>query len=124
MDAETLDVLRLSAAIEAGLPDQLRGRLTGDTIAALRTDAQALATDLGYAESRAAGGSFSDRIRAAAGRVPAEPVAQPAGIVGVGRGGSATPRQAQPVDMNAVIRGTISARRTIEHRLAEAAFDG
>jgi hypothetical protein len=46
VDSESLDLLRRTAAHEAGLPEQLQGRLVGDSIGELRTDARKLATDL------------------------------------------------------------------------------
>lgn len=50
-DGATLSVLQATAAREAGVPERFAGRLAGDTIAALRSDAQALAAELGVARS-------------------------------------------------------------------------
>ena len=106
------------------MPEQLRGRLAGDSIASLRADAKKLAVELGYAEAqpRAAGGRyarFSDQIRAAAGRAPAVEPEPPTGDVGIGRGAGAVDRPRPRADMNSLIRATREARRGHVLDLAE-----
>jgi hypothetical protein len=114
MDAESLAALRQVAADVAGLPEQLRCRLHGDSLGELTADAHALALDLGYAKPQFA--SFSDQIRVAAGRAPVEPVESPTGDLGGGRGASARPRTRVPATMNARIRAAAGIRgMAIEH---------
>ena len=74
VDAETLQPCSPSSVASAGLPAGLHSRLTGDTVAELRTDAAKLAKQLGLrGAERDATGKFASRdvnaaIRAAAGR--------------------------------------------------------
>jgi hypothetical protein len=119
-----LQLLREIAASEAGLPATLAGRVSGESIGELRKDAKQLALDLGYAspQPRTPSGqyaSFSDQLRAAAGR-PVQPAEQPPqGDIGVGRGGAAIPRQPQPADMSSLIRAAAGIRSSAVHDLAE-----
>jgi hypothetical protein len=123
VDDETSQTLRELAAREHGLPQELARRVNGDSISAMRKDARQLALDLGFAapQPRASGGqfaSFSDEIRAAAGRAPTE-APEPVGDLGVGRGGSASPRQPRPPDMSSLIRAAREVRRSGVVDLAE-----
>jgi hypothetical protein len=123
MDDESLSELKRLAAEEVGLPSRLSSRVRGSTLAELRGDAKKLAVELGYAEPQArdSAGRFamSDLIRQRAGYAPiAEPEA-PAGDLGVGKGGSAAPRQVTPPSMSDLIRGVHQGRRMIAWDLAE-----
>jgi hypothetical protein len=79
-DAETLSFLAHHVGEEHGIPEALRPRLAGETVAELRADAQALAKDLGLAApeparardeggrfARTSSGDMNAIIRAAAG---------------------------------------------------------
>ncbi|MGZ6564463.1 MAG: hypothetical protein ACXVH3_32360 [Solirubrobacteraceae bacterium] len=60
MDDETLAALREIAGREAGLPPSVHGRISGDSIGALRSDASRLAKELGLeARSRDDQGRFT-----------------------------------------------------------------
>jgi len=48
-DAETLSFLAHHVGEEHGIPEQLRSRLSGETVSELRADAAALAKQLGIA---------------------------------------------------------------------------
>lgn len=75
MDTESAATLRELAGSEAGLPPQLHGRIAGEDIKTMRSDAKKLATDLGLREApkraengQFVGGEMSQMIREAAGR--------------------------------------------------------
>jgi hypothetical protein len=49
VDAESLNALRRVAGEEAGVPEQLHGRITGEDLPSMRRDASELAAALGIA---------------------------------------------------------------------------
>ena len=127
MDRESLGVLQQAAAEAEGLPSSLSDRLVGDSFTKLRADAKKALVDFGIAspQARTSAGqfarmSFSDRIRAAAGRpvnVEREP---PVADLGIGKGASATPRHIPAqADMNSLIRAAHGIRVSAEYALAE-----
>ena len=61
MDDETRSYLANTIGEEFGVPQQLRSRLTGESLSELRADAQALAKQLGIAPERErdGGGKFT-----------------------------------------------------------------
>jgi len=128
VDDETRQALQRLAGESAGVPPSLHSRLQGESLPALKRDAEQLHRDLfGEPERpRDERGRFSsgtqainDEIRRRAGYPTATPAEPPIGSVGIGRGASALPRQAPPPNMNALIRGTVNARRGVEREFAE-----
>jgi hypothetical protein len=63
VDSETLDYLRSAVGEQLGIPSELRARLEGDTVAALRQDAKKMRRQLGLDERkrRGADGRFTGR---------------------------------------------------------------
>jgi hypothetical protein len=124
MDRESHAVLKQAAAEAEGLPSQFADRLRGESYGELRRDAKQALRDFGFTtpQPRTAGGqyaSFSDTLRAAAGRAPVSPAEQPHGDLGVGRGAGATPMVPAAPSMSDLIRGTANARRGVAHMFAE-----
>jgi hypothetical protein len=123
VDDKSLSVLKRAAADHVGLPASLSHRLRGSSYDELVQDGKTALKDFGLAEEqpRDASGRFSmsDRIRQAAGYPTAVAPERPIGSVGIGVGGGAQQRTREPVSMNALIRGTVSARRGTEWAFAE-----
>jgi hypothetical protein len=123
VDDKSLGILKQAAANHVGLPVQFSDRLRGSSYDELVQDGKRALKDFGLAEEqpRDARGRFSmsDRIRQAAGHAPAAAPERPVGSVGIGIGGGAQERTREPVSMNALIRGTVSARRGTEWAFAE-----
>ena len=123
MDSRSLSVLQSAAAAEVGLPPSLAHRLNGGSYDELVQDGKKALKDFGLVEPQPRGpdGRFtmSDAIRAATGRTPVPAPEQPEGDLGVGRGGSALPRQPQRVSMNDLIRATRGVQVSAVSALAE-----
>lgn len=123
MDSESLGVLQRAAAEAEGLPLNLSGRLRGSSYGELCQDAKQALKDFGFTPppARTPDGRFasmSDMIRHQAGYPVATEPEQPEGDLGIGRGGSALPRQSRPPDMNSLIRAACGAETTVIRDLA------
>jgi hypothetical protein len=102
------------AAVAAGLPISMAGRLVGDDDAALAADAADLARTLALKPNRTAAQSLNDEIRAAAGRPAGAPVEEHEDRVSMDGGARQSVRPAE--DMNQMIRSAA------ENRIERAIF--